>query len=210
MVQSMSEDLARMFAGILTKGDVFELFKMLEQRYGTISETCARIGIERKTFYNWRNARQMSIGTKIKVLAAALEEHPINTLEFIAGRARGKTKEALEFLIEFLYREILMEEEPKRLEELAIKAREIIDEYSTPITEYLAHEIDNLREVVLSKGYRLETISTKPVVSLSVQMRIDEAGPLSAATMYSYGSSREAGVEEQPPALLTSESMWGA
>jgi len=45
----MFEHLAKHFAEMLTKGDVFELFRMLEQRYGTISKVCERIGIERRT-----------------------------------------------------------------------------------------------------------------------------------------------------------------
>ena len=99
MVIYLFEYLAKRFAEMLTKGDVMELFRMLEQRYGTISKVCERIGIERRTFYHWRYAKQINNETKAKVLRVALEEHPIDTLEFLARKSRGRTKEVLLSLI---------------------------------------------------------------------------------------------------------------
>jgi len=149
------EYLAKRFAEMLTKGDVMELFKMLEQRYGTISRVCGRIGIERRTFYHWRYAKQINSETKAKVLRVALEEHPIDTLEFLARKSRGRTKEVLELLIEFLRRGIIEEEDPKRAEELAKRAENIINEFSIPITEYLHHEIAELIEAAYSRGFEI-------------------------------------------------------
>ncbi len=152
----MFEYLARRFAEMLTKGDVMELFRMLEQRYGTISRVCERIGIERRTFYHWRYAKQINSETKAKVLRVALEEHPIDTLEFLARKSRGRTKEVLELLIEFLRRGIIEEEDPKRAEELAKRAEDIINEFSIPITEYLHHEIAGLIEAAHSRGFEMK------------------------------------------------------
>jgi len=151
----MFEHLAKHFAEMLTKGDVFELFRMLEQRYGTISKVCERIGIERRTFYHWSHAKQINNETKAKVLRVALEEHPIDTLEFLARRFRGRAKEVLELLIEFLRREIVEEEDPRKAEELAKRAENIINEFSIPITEYLHHEIDSLIDAAHSRGFEM-------------------------------------------------------
>ena len=158
----MFEHLARRFAEVLTKGEVFELFRMLEQRYGTISRVCERIGIERRTFYHWKYAKQINRETKFKVLEAALEEHPIDTLEFLARRSRGRTKEVLELLLEFLRRDVLEEEDPRRAREFAKKAEEVINEFSIPITEYLHHEIAELIEAAYSRGLE---IRVKPYIS---------------------------------------------
>ena len=185
----MFEHLVKSFAEFLTKGDVFELFRTLEQRYGTISKACERIGIERRTFYHWRIARQINIETRIKVLKVALEEHPIDTLEFLARKSKGKTKEVLEYLLEFLRREILTEEEPKRLEDLTKKAREIIDEYSIPLIEYLRHEVDSLVEAVHSRGYELRIMPITPISIFGVQAvkAIPEQPEwTSSATSYKY------------------------
>ena len=151
----MFEYLAKRFAEMLTKGDVMELFRMLEQRYGTISRVCERIGIERRTFYHWRYAKQINSETKAKVLRVALEEHPIDTLEFLARRSRGRTKEVLELLIEFLRRGIIEEEDPRKAEELAKRAENIINEFSIPITHYLHHEIARLIDAAHSRGFEV-------------------------------------------------------
>ena len=186
----MFEYLARRFAEILTKGDVYELFRLLEQRYGTISEVCERIGIERRTFYHWRNAKQINVETKVKVLKVALEEHPIDTLEFLARKSRGRTREILEYLIELLRNEILSEENPEKLRTLAKKTEEIINEYSIPVIEFLRHEVSNLIEVIHSKGYRLKVSQIIPIGILEV--RAVKAPPessewiSSAATTYQH------------------------
>ena len=159
MVTCLFECLARRFAEMLTKGDVMELFRMLEERHGTISKACERIGIERRTFYHWRDAKQISSETKAKVLKVALEEHPIDTLEFLARKSRGRTKEVLELLIEFLRRGIIEEEDSKRAEELVKRAEDVINEFSTPITEYLHHEIARLIEAAYSRGFEIKTRS---------------------------------------------------
>jgi len=163
------EYLAKRFAEMLTKGDVIELFRMLEQRYGTKSEVCDKIGIERKTFYHWRDARQINAETKAKVLKAALEEHPIDVLGFLARKTRGRTKEILELLIEFLRREMLEEEDFKRTKELVKKAEEVLSEFSTPLTEYLRHEITDLIEDVYNRGFEIEIkpyVVTKAITAL--------------------------------------------
>jgi len=193
----MFEYLAKRFGGMLSKGDVFELFKLLERRYGTISKACEKIGIMRRTFYNWRNARQINVETKYKVLKVALEEHPIDTLEFLVRKSRGRTKEILEILIEILRREILIEEEPRRLENLVEKAREIINEYSIPIIEYLKHEVDGLAEAVYNKGYEISMASiisiSPPSTILAARIIIPEPSglPSSATTYQPTGISME-------------------
>ncbi len=160
---SLFEYLARRFAEMLTKGDVLELFRMLEQRHGTISSVCERVGIERKTFYNWKYAKQISTETKFKVLKVALEEHPIDTLEFLARKSRERTKEILELLLELLYKEMLEEKDHVRAERTAKRAEEILNEFSIPITEYLRHGIAKLIKVAYNRGFN---IRIRPYISV--------------------------------------------
>ena len=136
---------------MLTKGDVTQLFNMLRDKYGTIDEACKRIGIERKTFYNWRIVKQMNLSTKVKVLKTALDELPIETLGFLAKRSRDRTIEILSYLIEALYDTIVHENDPDRLRSLASKSEEVVEEFSVPLTNYLYHEIDNLRKLVFQR-----------------------------------------------------------
>ncbi len=196
----MFEYLAKRFAEILTKGDVFELFKRLEQRYGTISRACERVGIERRTFYHWRNARQINFETKAKVLKVALEEHLIDTLEFLAGRSRRRLKEVLEYLIEVLRREILEEDEPDKLDELVKRAERVINEYSIPVIEYLRHEVGDLVEAAYSKGYKIKLRPVTPASIFGIQMVKVEYTEyrdewMSSATVYQYMGVK---VEKRP------------
>jgi len=196
----MFEYLAKRFAEILTKGDVFELFKRLEQRYGTISRACERVGIERRTFYHWRNARQINFETKVKVLKVALEEHLIDTLEFLAGRSRRRLKEVLEYLIEVLRREILEEDEPDKLDKLVNRAERIINEYSIPVIKYLRHEVSDLIEAAYSKGYKIKLRPVTPASIFGIQMVKVEYTEyrdewMSSATVYQYMGVK---VEKRP------------
>ncbi len=145
------EYLARRYSEMLTKGDVIQLFSMLRDKYGTIDEVCKRVGIERKTFYNWRTVRQINLDTKTKILKTALEELPIETLEFLAKRSRDRTVEILSYLIEALHDKIIHENDPNKLRSLASKSEEIVEEFSVPLTDYLHHEIDNLRKLVFQR-----------------------------------------------------------
>jgi len=143
--------VAERFAEVLTKGDVMELFRMLEQRYGTVSGVCERVGIERRTFYNWRSARQITRETKAKVLRAALDEYPIDTLEFLARKSVERARELLELLIEYLRRGIA-EGDLGKAEELARRAESIVREFSVPVTEYLHDTLRSLAETARSRG----------------------------------------------------------
>lgn len=166
----MLEYLVGRLAEALTKGDVFELFGLLEKRYKTVSKICERIGIERKTFYHWKNTRQINAETKVKALKAALEEHPIATLEFLAKKTKTMTKDVLAYLMVLLRQEILSEEDPEKLAELVKEAESIINEYSTSIIEYLRHEAGDLVEAVHSRGHELKIVLSTPSVEEGIEM----------------------------------------
>jgi hypothetical protein len=150
----MFEDLAKRLAESLTRGDIFELFKTLEHCYGTISKACESVGIERRTFYNWRSAREINLETKIKVLKVALEKYPIDTLEFLARKSRDKTREVLALIMEILRREILYGEDSE-VPYIIKRYENIIKEFSIPITEYLHQEVSNLVEAAYSREYEV-------------------------------------------------------
>jgi len=158
----MIDYIVNRFAETLTKSDIFELFKQLEERYGVISKACEKIGIERKTFYHWKNAKQINLDTKTKVLKVALEEHPIDTLETLARKYRNRTKEILAILLE-----ILEENNPIKIRKLIDKSADIINEYSTPITEYLQYEINDLIDTIHYKGYDINIKSQEYSIRLS-------------------------------------------
>ena len=148
----MAEYIANRFSEILTKGDAFQLFNILQGRYGTIASACERIGIERRTFYNWRNARQINIETKMKLLRIAIQDHPIETLKFLTLKAKERTTEISSYLIETLRRQILEEEDPEKLKTLITETETIINQLSTPITQNIHHQIENLLKLIDKKA----------------------------------------------------------
>jgi len=152
MVIRMAEYIANRFAEILTKGDAYQLFNMLQEKYGTIASACERIGIERRTFYNWRNARQINIETKRKLLRVAIQEHPIETLKFLTLKAKERTTEISSHLIETLRRHIIEEENPEKLKTLITTTKTIINQLSTPIIENIHHEVENLLKLIDEKA----------------------------------------------------------
>ena len=171
----MFDYIAKRYAEVLTKGDVYELFKRLEQRYGTISKACEEIGIERKTFYHWRNARQINLETKTRVLAKALEMHPIDTLEFLARKSRMQTTEILEILIAILRIKILETENRAEGFQLAKRAVDIVEEFSIPVTEYLRDSIARLAEALDFMGYSSKLwIAGAPLPSAPFPTRFGE------------------------------------
>ena len=137
----MAKYLVNLLADMLTKGDTYDLFKLLRERYNSISEICKRIGIERETFYHWRHAKQINIETKRKILSAVLDEYPVNTLEFLARKLRERSIGTLSLLFEVLCREIKAENDREKLRKLVKRSKGIIEEFSVPLTEYLNHEI---------------------------------------------------------------------
>lgn len=151
----MYEYIVERFAGLLTKGDVMELFKLLERRYATIARVCERVGIERKTFYNWRTVREISPETKAKILRAALEEYMLDVLEFLAIKSRERCVEILSITIEHLRREMLAEESPQRLRELVKATERLLNNFSAPITDFLTQEMSALMETATWKGQQI-------------------------------------------------------
>lgn len=49
--------VAERCSGFLTKGDIVEFYKRLEEVYGTVKDVCKVIGIGRKTVYNWKKVK---------------------------------------------------------------------------------------------------------------------------------------------------------
>jgi len=69
--------LADRYADCLTEGDIVELYRTLEERYG--------VGL---------GSAAVSDGNKVFLLEKALEEFPVDTLEFIARKMLWRTKES--------------------------------------------------------------------------------------------------------------------
>jgi len=180
----MSEHTIKKYAEMLTKGDTYELFTVLQNKYGTIAETCEKIGIERKTFYNWKHARQINLNTKIKLLRLSLEEYPIDTLEFLAKKTKTRNIEVLSYLLEVIRRIILEENKKEKLAAFSTTISRIINEYSIPPIEYLNHELYHVLELMKKKGIGIyRKMPIKYEVKYEVEMKITKTITTSATNL---------------------------
>lgn len=101
--------LAERYAHLLSKEDVLELFQDLEEACGSLSEACRKCGIQRKTRYDWINARSLKLSTKQKVLKALMEIRPEKTLDFLLTRSKEITVELLSISLSTIYAKAMAE-----------------------------------------------------------------------------------------------------
>ncbi len=157
----MSSRFARRFAPYLSKGDVIRLFEdVLVRRYGSILRASEAAGIERRTYYNWvERVRAISPKTKVKVVEAAYEASPLETLWLVTSALRGRAGEALFALVDYLRAEALAagdREEFRRWVELLMRA---LEELGGPLVDEVAEEVgdalSSLRPRALELGVEL-------------------------------------------------------
>lgn len=138
--------LAEKHAHLLSKDDVLELFRDLEEAYkGNLSEACRKCKIQRKTKYDWIRTRSLKLSTKKKVLKALIEIKPERTLDFLLKRSKETTLELLSINLSNVYAKAMVEGVSRRSFIDAIKKfEEIKNEYVGLIWE-LEEELGDMR-----------------------------------------------------------------
>jgi len=170
----MSEYLAEKYAELLTKGDAMELFKLIENRFGTIKDACEAVGIERKTFYDWKKAvKEIKVKTKKKLLKFLLEEHPIDTLEFLTDRSAQRTIELLKLTLSTIYEHAIVSDR-EEFKRLSLKFANILRKYDEPLTHHIDVEISDMVMGFLRKSEELNISIEKPSVPLLLRATPDQ------------------------------------
>jgi len=159
------EIIAYKYSEILTKGDIIDLFKMLEENK-TLSEICRKIGIDRKTVYNWKKVKEIKRNTKIKILAEALKTKPKETLEFIADKSIERTTEILSELFTILYEQAMKAENPKEFIKVYEEFRRTLTKYNNPPLKEIASEISELLYRLNRKAQKYNILSSPIVFTL--------------------------------------------
>jgi len=152
----MSERLAEKFVDFISRKDTMTLFRdVLVEKYGSIARACEEVGIERKTFYNWEKAREISRDTRARVLAAALRADRYSTLLFIAKILREKIVSALFEAINYLATSAAKAGSAEELSENARLLRTILREFSRPLIDELRAEIRDTKQVIEYRALEL-------------------------------------------------------
>ena len=145
------KDLARRYAEMLTKGEVIQLFGMLEERR-SLSEVCRIVGIDRKTVYNWEKVREIKRETKKKILEAALTLKPGETAEFLADKALEKAVGVIARLLIYLYERTMKSTTTKEFEKWYREFTRIVEKYDKPVLEPVREEVERLHMLLKRKA----------------------------------------------------------
>lgn len=145
------KDLARRHADMLTKGEVVQLFRMLEEKR-SLSEVCRIVGIDRKTVYNWEKVREIKRETKKKILEAALTLKPSETAEFLADMALEKAVGIIARLLIYLYERAMKSTTTKEFEKWYREFTRIAKKYDKPVLEPVRGEVERLHMLLKRKA----------------------------------------------------------
>ncbi len=155
VVEVMVEYIAERYSEFLTKGDVVELYKRLEDVYGTVKDVCKVIGIERKTVYNWKKVKEIRHETKVKVLGAALEYFTKETLEFLADKGLKRTLEVLSLLLQHIYERAMRTDEKMEFKKFFDEFKRIFEKYDKSLLDPIRYEISELLELLEHRANEL-------------------------------------------------------
>jgi len=162
----MVEYVAERYSEFLTKGDVVELFKRLEEVFGTVKDVCKVIGIERKTVYNWKWVKEIRHETKVKILSAALERFAKETLEFLADKGLKRTLEVLSLLLQHIYEKAMETDKKIEFEKFFGEFKRVYEKYDKSLLDALRYEIEELLELLKERARELNVriISERPSI----------------------------------------------
>lgn len=147
----MSNYIVDSYAGVLTKGDVLQLFDGLVTTLGgNRSEAARRIDVTNKATYDWKNAKYIKFDTKCKVLSATLELNFLKTIEFLLIRSGDRTVDILRTVCNAIFNEA-METESKSL------FSNLIEKFDTIRHLYRGLVIDRLNDEVSEMLFALES-----------------------------------------------------
>ena len=144
-------DLARKYSEILTKGEIMELFKLLEEK-GSLSEACRMAGIDRKTVYNWEKVMEMRKSTKEKVLRTALSLKPMEIAEFLADKTLEKATNIIARLLMHTYEKAMNASNKDEFQKYYKEFTRAQKKYDISIMELIRPETERLFRALKAKA----------------------------------------------------------
>ena len=150
----MALSISERFSGILTKGDIEELFEKLKEKAGSTAAAARLAKLERKTVYKWREVKEIRKSTKEKVLTALLKQMPIETLEFLLEKYRERSGILLYNLLAVIVNTAIKSSNKDRRRELIERFHRDLELYGRPLADEVAEEIFRLQQSIK----RVETL----------------------------------------------------
>lgn len=140
------ERVAKENVDLLTKKDTIELFEDIATSCnGNVSEACKLVGIERKTYYNWKeNVKSITPDSKIRVLIAALKNNMTQILDKLATKSFNKTCRLLYLKLSTIHEKILESEDIEERINLVDEFISTIAKFDSTPVEHLNVEINDM------------------------------------------------------------------
>jgi len=124
---------------------------------GNKAQAARMCGLERKTIYGWKLAREMRLKTKKKILATLIESVTEETLDFIVQRSTEASADVVRIYLTALY-EKAMDENITSSEciRLTSKFDQMRQKYAGLIVDRLEIEVGNMLRSIIERANELD------------------------------------------------------
>jgi len=167
----LSTSLAKKYAGWLRGSDIVELFESLENLHGSISKAAKACSLERKTVYDWKRkagTENLKAATKMKVVAALLEQVPEETLDSILERLLSQVRELLHVYLSTLYEHAIEESDGKGFVQLVGRFGDALSKYAGLVAGRSEIETSTMLQGLAAKANLLgESVTMPPMMVYS-------------------------------------------
>lgn len=145
--------LAEKYAHMLTRSDIIQLFRRLEDTVGNRSQAARICGLERKTIYGWETTREIRSRTRERILAVLLENLTEETLEFLTQRSVESSTDVLRTYLSSIYERAMSEgTSDQEFSRLATKFDQIRQQYEGLLAGHLQSEISTMLRYTLARA----------------------------------------------------------
>ena len=174
-VEWLSTYITDKYAGMLTEEDVANLFDLLVQKLGNNrSEAARRCGLTGKATYDWEDTAYVKLGTKKKVLNAALGETFLETIEYLLGRSTSRNLDLLRTILSTLYADAIEAQSREDFEVALNRFEKIHIRYQGTIRDGIQDEVTDMSSFLRKKALDLGMpLRTKTISEFSSEELVD-------------------------------------
>ncbi len=171
----MTSYIAEKYAEMLTEDDVASVFDILTRALGgNRSEAARQAGLTGKATYDWAQVAYVKLGTKKKVLDAALRVNFTSTVEYLLEQSTDRNIDLLRTVLGSFYANALESDSPEGFRVMQSKFETIRKNHLGLIRDGIQHEVIDMEVSLKSKGEQLGIfIEAKTVDDLSGKELLD-------------------------------------
>ncbi len=176
--KNMTSYIAEKYAEMLTEDDVANLFDILTRELkGNRSEAARQAGLTGKATYDWAQVTYVKLGTKKKVLDAALKANFPATVEYLLEQSTDRNIDLLRTILGAFYANAIESNSPEAFKEMQSKFQIIRKHHVGLIRDGIQNEVIDMEVSLKSKAEKLGVfIEAKNADELSGRELLDAMG----------------------------------